>query len=299
MELASDQQARWSLRWQESRAALTRSSSHVRVEQHFASAAYLAGLHNWLASVVTEHWAAHQRTVDFIDLGAGDGAVLRGVMSGLSDGVPVRPLAIDMQAAPDGWPTSLAWRVAELPNGLPRMVNGIGVALELLDEIPCEVATFVDDSWRYVTVNAFGQEALGEPITGEDERWLRRWATCHESGTRVEVGRSRDEWAVALCRRWERGQLIFIDYAIDAESRRRRRSGTLTGYFRGQQVPPVPDGRRNLTAHVAFDSLVDSLSQFGLVHRSRLRQTLRNHPASWWQPLSSWGDFEVVTVRIG
>jgi len=279
--------------------ALARSNSHLRVEQHFATAAHLPSLHDWLATVVSEHWAAHNRTVDLIDLGAGDGALLRGAWSRLPLGVPVRPLAIDVQAAPVGWPTTLQWRAAELPNGLPMGVDGIGVALELLDEIPCEIATLVDDSWHYVTVNAFGQQALGMPVTGEDERWLRRWAPSHEPGTRVEVGRSRDECAAALCRRWERGQLIFIDYALDAQSRRRYPAGTLTGYFRGRQVPPVPDGRRNLTAHVAFDSLVASLSRFGLVQRSCLRQTLRDHPASWWQPLGSWGDFEVVTVRIG
>ncbi len=30
--------------------------------------------------------------------------------------------------------------------------------------------------------------------------------------------------------------------------------GSLTGYAEGRQVPPVPDGRRDLTAHVALDA---------------------------------------------
>jgi SAM-dependent MidA family methyltransferase len=70
---------------------------------------------------------------------------------------------------------------------------------------------------------------------------------------RIEVGRSRDDaWAAAVSR-IARGVALAIDYGHEAPDR--PPSGTLTGYRGGAQVPPVPDGTRNLTAHVALDSV--------------------------------------------
>jgi SAM-dependent MidA family methyltransferase len=49
------------------------------------------------------------------------------------------------------------------------------------------------------------------------------------------------------------GVALAVDYGHEAPAR--PRGGTLTGYRDGRQVPPVPDGSVNLTAHVALDSV--------------------------------------------
>ncbi|MBQ1050967.1 SAM-dependent methyltransferase [Micromonospora sp. C51] len=73
---------------------------------------------------------------------------------------------------------------------------------------------------------------------------------------RAEIGRTRDvAWADAL-RRVDRGLALAVDYGhLRAE---RPIDGTLTGYRAGRQVPPVPDGSCDVTAHVAMDSVASS-----------------------------------------
>ncbi|MGQ5259259.1 SAM-dependent methyltransferase [Micromonospora sp. ZYX-F-536] len=75
-------------------------------------------------------------------------------------------------------------------------------------------------------------------------------------GTRAEIGRSRDEaWADAV-RKIERGMAVAVDYGHLREGR--PVDGTLTGYRGGRQVPPVPDGSGDVTAHVAMDSVASA-----------------------------------------
>ncbi|WP_436970576.1 SAM-dependent methyltransferase [Micromonospora avicenniae] len=75
-------------------------------------------------------------------------------------------------------------------------------------------------------------------------------------GMRAEIGRTRDEaWAGAVSRIY-RGLALAVDYGhLTAE---RPVDGTLTGYRGGRQVAPVPDGSRDVTAHVALDSVASA-----------------------------------------
>nr|WTA67494.1 SAM-dependent methyltransferase [Micromonospora sp. NBC_00855] len=76
------------------------------------------------------------------------------------------------------------------------------------------------------------------------------------SNQRAEIGRTRDEaWAQAV-QKMERGLAVAVDYGHLRESR--PVDGTLTGYRGGRQVPPVPDGSSDVTAHVAMDSVASA-----------------------------------------
>ncbi|MGC5289115.1 SAM-dependent methyltransferase [Micromonospora sp. DT231] len=80
--------------------------------------------------------------------------------------------------------------------------------------------------------------------------------TPHSDHLRAEIGRSRDEaWADAIGR-IERGLAVAVDYGHLRENRPVH--GTLTGYRAGRQVPPVPDGSSDVTAHVAMDSVASA-----------------------------------------
>ncbi|WP_435817476.1 SAM-dependent methyltransferase [Micromonospora arida] len=80
--------------------------------------------------------------------------------------------------------------------------------------------------------------------------------TPHSDYLRAEIGRSRDEaWADAV-RKISRGLAVAVDYGHLRESR--PVDGTLTGYRGGRQVPPVPDGSSDVTAHVAMDSVASA-----------------------------------------
>ncbi|MDG4835566.1 SAM-dependent methyltransferase [Micromonospora sp. WMMD967] len=81
---------------------------------------------------------------------------------------------------------------------------------------------------------------------------------CPETphSNRAEIGRTRDEaWATAVGR-IDRGLAVAVDYGhLSAD---RPVDGTLTGYRGGRQVPPVPDGSTDVTAHVAMDSVASA-----------------------------------------
>ncbi|RLP97067.1 hypothetical protein EAD98_08115 [Micromonospora sp. CV4] len=80
--------------------------------------------------------------------------------------------------------------------------------------------------------------------------------TPHSNHRRAEIGRTRDEaWANAV-KKIERGLAVAVDYGHLRESR--PVDGTLTGYRAGRQVPPVPDGTTDVTAHVAMDSVASA-----------------------------------------
>ncbi|WNI19648.1 hypothetical protein [Actinacidiphila sp. ITFR-21] len=83
-------------------------------------------------------------------------------------------------------------------------------------------------------------------------------ASGSDASVRAEVGRSRDRaWADAAGS-LAAGLAVAVDYGHTRAAR--PPYGTLTGYQGGRQVPPVPDGTRDLTAHVAVDSLGGTLT---------------------------------------
>ncbi|MDG4794340.1 SAM-dependent methyltransferase [Micromonospora sp. WMMD1082] len=88
----------------------------------------------------------------------------------------------------------------------------------------------------------------GRPETPTNRSW--------NPEVRAEIGRTRDEaWAEAVGH-VDRGLALAVDYGhLSAE---RPVGGSLTGYRGGRQVPPVPDGSCDITAHVAMDSVASA-----------------------------------------
>jgi SAM-dependent MidA family methyltransferase len=181
---------------------------------------------------------------EVVDVGAGGGELL----SQLHAADPgLRLTGVDLAPRPPGLPAPVCWRAA-----LPASVDGLVLANEWLDNVPCDVVQ-VDAAGvtRLVHVDpATGAEELGAEVRDD---WLDQWWPLHDPGTRAEVGRSRDDAWGDLVRRIGRGLAIAVDYGHTA--RTRPRFGSLTSYQRGRQVEPIPDGIRDLTAHVAVDSL--------------------------------------------
>ncbi|MFF3733256.1 SAM-dependent methyltransferase [Streptomyces sp. NPDC002476] len=191
--------------------------------------------------------------VDLVDLGAGRGELLTGVLAALlaedADGLVVRAYAVEVAARPDGLDPRIEW-CAEPPSG----VRGLLFANEWLDNVPTDVAeTDADGVDRYVLVRASdGEEQLGEPVTGPDAEWLRRWWPSAGPGCRAEIGRPRDEAWARVVSTLGGGLAVAVDYAHARGTR--PPFGTLTGFRSGREVRPVPDGSCDLTSHVALDA---------------------------------------------
>ncbi|EST39012.1 hypothetical protein N566_04350, partial [Streptomycetaceae bacterium MP113-05] len=198
-----------------------------------------------------------------LDIGAGRGELLEQVRETVAedDGYGLaerlRPVAVERASWPGELDPRTGW-TAELPP--PGSVTGLVFANEWLDNVPLDVAE-TDEAGvqRYVLVDEEGRESRGEPVTGPDAEWLRRWWPLHappgsqaDSGLRAEIGLPRDAaWAAAV-RTLHRGVAVAVDYAHTRTGR--PPLGTLTGYLEGREVPPAPDGASDLTAHVAVDA---------------------------------------------
>jgi SAM-dependent MidA family methyltransferase len=155
-------------------------------------------------------------------------------------------------------------------------VVGLLVANEWLDNVVCDVAEVgADGVVRIVEVDTQnGAERLGPVPDAEQLGWLARWwplggeadraddggeSTSHpEAGARAEIGLDRDAAWRSVVERLERGVAVAIDYSHTLATR--PRFGTLTGYRDGHQVPAVPDGSCDITAHVALDACAEALA---------------------------------------
>jgi SAM-dependent MidA family methyltransferase len=165
---------------------------------------------------------------DVVDVGAGRGELL----SALPD-VPARWRLTGVEVATADVPFRWAHEVPPL--------TGLLLANEWLDSVPLDVL----EDGRLVLVRPDGTEEPGAPLASD---WAAAW---WPGGGRVEVGAPRDlAWAAAVAK-VRRGLAVAVDYGHLLETRR----PTLTGYRSGRQVPPVPDGSCDLTAHVALDAV--------------------------------------------
>ncbi|MER7334580.1 MULTISPECIES: SAM-dependent methyltransferase [unclassified Micromonospora] len=200
----------------------------------------------------------------------------------------VRLTAVEKAPRPADLPAGIEWL-----DGIPDGITGLLVATEWLDNVPLDVAVHAAEGWRYLLVDpATGAETVGDPVDPADADWLARWWPVPAAGTdgtgstgsgfraarpaegssltarsgsgrpepptgvRAEIGRTRDEaWADAVGH-VDRGLALAVDYGHLRDDR--PVNGTLTGYRGGRQVPPVPDGSRDVTAHVAVDSVASA-----------------------------------------
>jgi SAM-dependent MidA family methyltransferase len=189
--------------------------------------------------------------LDVVDVGAGRGELLVALSRAVPDAVAarLRMTAVEVSARPTGLPDPIDWRHAP-----PAPVTGLLLATEWLDNVPLDLAALdATGVPRYVNVDS----SLGDPLSDADAAWLDRWWPL-TPGAVAEIGVPRDEAWRNVVSTVERGLALTVDYGHGRVDR--PLLGTLTGYRGGRQVPPVPDGDSDLTAHVAFDALATPTS---------------------------------------
>ncbi|MEU4265041.1 SAM-dependent methyltransferase [Streptomyces argenteolus] len=284
-------------------------AGHFRTSVH-ASPLFAAAVARLLAGTARE---LGTDTVDLVDVGAGRGELLTGVLAALraqaAPGLAVRAYAVEIAPRPPGLHPGIEWGTE-----LPQDVRGLLFANEWLDNVPTEIAEAdADGVARYVLVRRTdGTERLGDPVTGEDARWLSRWWPLTRPGDRAEIGRPRDEaWSRAVAS-LTCGTAVAVDYAHVRGSR--PPFGTLTGFRGGREVPPVPDGSCDLTSHVALDACAAAVAGGAeaelLDQRAALRELgvsgerpplarASQDPAGYVRALASAGEAAELTARGG
>ena len=199
--------------------------------------------------------------LDVVDVGAGRGELLAELLR-IADpdlAARLRPVGIDLLARPEGLDVRIRWIQGEVPTCLPDGVRGLLVAHELLDELPVDVVV-ADEAGvlRTVLVDDEGTEVLGDEPDERVRSWVATWWGGLHPGDRAECGVARDEAWRACVGAVEAGTALAVDYGHVCDERQSGRyaAGTVASYRDGGSVPARPDGRTNLTAHVAVDAAV-------------------------------------------
>jgi SAM-dependent MidA family methyltransferase len=189
-----------------------------------------------------------------VDVGAGRGELLTGLHRLAPD---LQLLGVEVAPRPQALPAPIAWSPV-----LPESVEGLVVAHEWLDNVPCHVVE-VDGAGvpRIVHVDpATGRESWGLPVTSSGvppsiAAWLAAWwpLDAREPGARAEVGTTRDRAWRDVVARVHRGLAVAVDYGHTRDDR--PAGGSLRSYRRGRETEVAADGSRDVTAAVAVDSV--------------------------------------------
>ncbi|MBC7631431.1 SAM-dependent methyltransferase [Aeromicrobium sp.] len=262
---------------------------------HFSTSAHLGAFAGAVAEIVHRNGFA-----SVVDLGAGGGEMLAALRPLV--GADIELIGVELARRPPGLDPDIGWC-----EEMPQRIDGLLMANEWLDNIPCDIVE-VDDAGvvRLLLVDATtGKESLGKPYRSA---WLDEWWPLTRPGERAEVGDARDvAWADAVAR--VEGLAIAIDYG-HTRTGGRPPLGTLRSYADGHEVDVVPDGSRDVTAHVAVDSVAsatgsgilrqrDALAVLGIDgHRPPL-DLARTEPADYLRALSVAGEAGELLARGG
>jgi SAM-dependent MidA family methyltransferase len=228
-------------------------SRHFRTSAH-VSASYAGALLMLLREV--DAALGHPDPLDLVDVGAGRGELLGQLLdqAGRDRGLAARiaARAVEITPRPDGIDPRIRWQAS-----LPTAISGLVIASEWLDNIPLDVAELTPAGPRLLEVETTsGEERPGPPPRPADLAWSRAWWPLRDLGDRAEIGRTRCQAWARVVRRIARGLAVAADYGHGRSGR--PHGGTLTGYRDGRAVRAIPDGSRDITAHVALDACADA-----------------------------------------
>jgi len=282
-------------------------ADHFRTSVH-ASPLFAGALLRLIDSV--DAGLGRPRVLQVVDVGAGRGELLAALHASAA-GSPlagrIRLTGVEVAPRPPGLPAEIGWQ-----RHVPDDVLGVLLATEWLDNVPLDVAE-VDPAGRIRRVLVDprdGRESLGAEVDAADRFWTARWWPDPAPGDRIEVGWPRDvAWADAVSS-VRRGCALTVDYGHLRDAR--PPLGTLTGFRGGRQVPPVPDGSCDVTAHVALDAVAvavgqpykiitqrDALRALGVDGARPPLELARTDPAAYLRALSAAGAAAELTDPDG
>lgn len=237
-----------------------RPGAHFRTSVH-ASRRFASAVAELVR--VVDAALGHPERFDLLDVGAGGGELLTAVVALENLSGRLAPCAVEVAPRPGALPGEIGWT-----SSMPDSVIGLVIANEWLDNVPLDVVEQCDDGPRLVLVDpATGIEQPGPPPSAADLAWIGRWWPLREPGERAEVGHPRCSAWASVVSALRAGLAVAIDYGhLRAD---RPMAGTLTGYRDGHTVQPVPDGSRDITAHVALDACLAAAAAPGVLTDQR------------------------------
>ncbi|MCY4324929.1 MAG: SAM-dependent methyltransferase, partial [Betaproteobacteria bacterium] len=208
-----------------------------------------------------------------IEIGAGSGKMLRD-MAGELTGLGVEGceyLTVDTSARLTRMQDETLAEVAGFRrlNELPQNFQGLIIANEVLDALPCRVLRREEDGWRQrgVAVDEDGSFVWqsGPEAAAADSR--RLGSRISSPGYETEINRQAEALVTSLCECLTDGVLLIIDYGFAAAEyyHPQRSYGTLRSYRQHRVTDDVlaRAGECDLTAHIDFSAIATAAGKAG------------------------------------
>jgi SAM-dependent MidA family methyltransferase len=157
-------------------------------------------------------------------------------------------------------------------NGLPERFEGVIIANEVLDAIPCERVVLNEGKWCNIGIGISDSELVEQVVPLSDKTDLPKELNQTESfpeGYTAEFRPLVDGWIKALAASLKSGAILLIDYGYsEAELYHPQRvEGTLTCFVRhhAHHDPLYLIGLQDITAHVNFTQVAKAADNNGLL----------------------------------
>lgn len=256
-----------------------------------------------LASLLRQLAESCGKSLAFVDLGAGEGALLPFLLPLRGEGVLGSVVAVERSRESRkrlgaSYPeVQVVATVEELtqPSG-PAVL----LASEVYDALPCHVVEQHPEGLRELFVEVKADGALAwrafAPSTPALGQYLRQYGIELCPGQRAEIRPQAEAFHQrVLAALGEEAVVLVLDYGYPARQLynwKARKQGSLVGYSRHQVVwdPLSRPGEVDLTAHVNWDDLVSAA-------RTRGFASLEPEPLGLF--LTRWGLFAALSQREG
>ncbi|MBU6245467.1 MAG: SAM-dependent methyltransferase [Actinomycetales bacterium] len=265
----------WQQAWEETLTGPAAFYLREPPERHFSTDAMDGSSARHLAAYLAAMLEHGPDVVTIVDVGAGNGSLARDLRERAGDPDRVQAICVDLRPRPAGLDSAITWvqadaRTMSLESLGISPIEGMLIAHELLDDVPCEwIECDADGTPHAVVVEQDGSTRLGPALDDQDacaalgidaagiRDWLEAWWPTRVPFGRCEPGLTRDATWARLTGMMRRGLAVAFDYG-HVRSERMSGSwdgGTITGYRHGRVVSPNPDGSCNITAHVSLDAV--------------------------------------------
>ena len=228
---------------------------------------------------VIEKLKAENQPVNILEFGAGSGALAQSILDALInegiviDSYNILDLSADLierqQDRLKGRPENICWL-----NQLPERFTGIILANEVLDAMPVELVTFIDDQWHYkdVCINQSSHDSItfafcpGAKVPNElIPKYLQ--ASSLLNGYTTEIHPQSQAWVKTLGQCLDQGIFLTFDYGFPEHEyyHSQRGQGTLIGHYRHHTIqdPFYFPGLCDLTSHVNWTLIAQTSIENG------------------------------------
>ena len=198
-----------------------------------------------------------------LELGAGSGKLARDLLAA-SDSVPsysILEVSADLRERQQ---TLLTGEKVTWLDALPDAIEGVVIANEVLDAVPCEIVRFHDGHYQQARVAVLGASFYWrwQPLLHGALLDAAKLRVPPVEGYTTEINLEAEALVATLAAKLTDGALCFIDYGFP---RREfylpdRSTGTLACHFQ-QRVhfdPLILAGLQDITAHVDFTAMAEA-----------------------------------------